>query len=130
MKIKTQTYAKLLVELMSKKKTDAELTKTTNGFLKLLIKNGDVKKAKEVLLLAEKLWLKKNNQRKVILETARVINQKDLIKSFAKKGDIIEEKVDPAIIAGIKIIINSEKQLDFSLKSKLDKIFKTSDTNY
>ena len=35
---------------------------------------------------------------------------------------VVKEKIDPELIAGIKIIINDSKQFDASMQSKLQKI--------
>ena len=45
-----------------------------------------------------------------------------LEKSFIKKGDIVQEKINPALVAGVKIIVDGNRQLDLSLLSKLNKI--------
>ena len=46
-----------------------------------------------------------------------------MLKDFFKKGDSIEEKINPEIIAGVKIVIDHEKQLDVSLQKKLQQLF-------
>ena len=38
-------------------------------------------------------------------------------------GVVVKEKINPELIAGVKIIINNSKQFDASMKSKLQKIF-------
>ena len=92
--------------------------------MKLLISSGYERKSKEILDLAEDLLLKKQGKRKIIFETARKIttSQKKLLESFVKKGDVVKEKINPELIAGIKIIINNEKQFDNSMLSKLNNI--------
>ena len=65
--------------------------------------------------------LVKSGNKKIVLEMAR--QNKVILKSVIKKNDVVEEKINPELIAGIKIIIDNERQLDFSLKNKLDKIF-------
>lgn len=122
MKYKSKQYAKRLSEVMVKPGVDAK--KISDNFLKLLQKNGDMKKAKEIVFLAENLFIKKTGRRKVILETARRIHpkQKELVMSVASKGDIVEEKISPELLAGIKIIINS-KQLDLSMQRKINNLF-------
>ena len=96
--------------------------KKFNGqrFLKLLEKNGDIKYYRLILAAAEKRLLEKTGNKKIVLEIARPSQKKVKV---GKKGDVIEERINPGLIAGIKIIVNGEKQLDFSLKNKLDKIF-------
>ena len=119
MRYSPKQYALAILDLMTHKK--AEDSKIAKNFLKLLEKNGDIKKAKHILVLAEALYFKKTDTRKITIETARKI--KNVSKIFAEKGDVIEEKINPDIIAGLKIIINGEKQLDFSLKNRLEEIF-------
>lgn len=122
MKFSSKIYAKVLLEMISEKK-DKNEKKIIDNFFKILEKNRDLKKAKEVISLIEKMYFKKIGKRKVELETARKIDYKNLGGNFLKESDIIEEKINPDLVAGIKIIINDEKQLDFSLKNKLDSIF-------
>ncbi len=99
--------------------------KITDNFLKLLVKNGKEGKAGEIIALARELLLKKKGNKKIILETARKMtqSQKDLLKSMAKEGDIVEEKINSELIAGVKIIINNEKQLDQTLFKKINNLF-------
>lgn len=44
--------------------------------------------------------------------------------ALAKNGDIVEEKINPILVAGLKVIVNGERQLDMSLAHKLNNIFK------
>jgi F0F1-type ATP synthase delta subunit len=73
--------------------------------------------------LAEKLLLKKTGRKKIVVEVARNQGSASMLKSLAKKGDIIQEKVEASIVAGVKITINDEQQLDVTLKSKIEKLF-------
>lgn len=120
---KVKLYAKALAEILVKKNVDEK--KIINNFVKLLIKDGQEKKAKEILNLAEDFLLAKQGKRKITFETARKMtaSQKKLMADFVKDGDLLKEKINPEIIAGIKIIINNSKQFDASMQSKLQKIF-------
>ena len=120
---KTKLYARALAEVLAKKGIDDR--KVTNNFVKLLVAAGLEKKSKEILELAEDYLLQKQGKNKITLETARKMTagQKKLAESFAKTGDVVKEKINPELIAGIKIIINNSKQFDESMKSKLQKIF-------
>lgn len=122
-KNRIKLYAKALAEVVSKKEIDKK--KIVNNFINLLIKSGQEKKLKEILNLTEDLLLEKQGKRKIIFETARkmTINQKKILDNFVKNGDIVKEKINPEIIAGVKIIINNEKQFDASMQSKLQNIF-------
>jgi len=115
-------YAKALVSVITDKDSNKQQEKIAANFLKILEKNSDIKKAKEIISLAENFYCQKTGIRKIILETARTIGIRDFKKSFIEKGDIIQEKINPELVAGIKIIVNDEKQLDFSLKKLIDEI--------
>lgn len=120
---KAKIYAKALSEVLLKKGIDEK--KIIDNFLKILLKTGQEKKAKEILNLAEDLLLAKQGKRKIIFETARKIaaEQKKLLNDTVKDGDVVKEKINPEIIAGIKIIINGSRQFDASMQSKLHNIF-------
>lgn len=115
-------YAKALAEVLSKKGVDEK--KIVNNFTKLLISSGYEGKAKEILSLAEDFLLAKQGKRKITLETARKVtpSQRKLLEGVAKHGDIVKEKINPELIAGVKIVINESKQFDASMQSKLSKI--------
>ncbi len=122
MKIKSKIYAEALVDLILKPGTDEH---AAENFLELLLKNGDMGKLKEIVSLAEEIFIKKTGRRKIIIESARKIKakNKEIIQSIAHQGDIITERINSNLIAGIKIIINDE-QLDLSMQKKLQNIFK------
>jgi len=120
---KTKLYAKALAEVLAKKSVDEK--KVTNNFVKLLVSAGLEKKSKEILEMAEEMLLVKRGNKKIVFETARKITagQKKILEGISKKGDLVKEKINPELIAGVKIIINNNKQFDSSMKSKLQKIF-------
>ena len=120
---KTKLYATALAEVLAKKGINEE--KVTKNFAKLLVREGLEKKSKEILELAQDLILAKQGKKKITLETARkmTLQQKKIAEGFAKSGDVIKEKINPELIAGVKIIINNSKQFDNSMKSKLQNIF-------
>jgi len=123
---KVKLYAEALAEIMSKGIQPSQEKTIIDNFVKLLIKAGFEKKAKMILDFAEDLFLAKQGKRKICLETVRKItaNQKKTLAGFFKNGDVVREKINPEIIAGIKITINGEKQFDASIQSKLQSIFK------
>ncbi|MFA6190288.1 MAG: F0F1 ATP synthase subunit delta [Candidatus Staskawiczbacteria bacterium] len=123
---KTKLYAKALAEILSKKGgvSATEEKKIVNNFVKFLEKNGQIGRSKEILELAENLLLAKQGKRKITFETARAIttSQKKVLEKVINKGDIVKEKINPQLIAGIKIIINNSQQFDASMQSKLNNI--------
>jgi len=117
-----KNYAKALAEVIIDGKADEK--KILNNFLKLLQSAGVERKSKEILEMAEDLILQKKGKRKIIFETARKMtaSQGKILENFVKKGDIIKEKINPELIAGIKIIINDSQQFDASMQSKLSRM--------
>jgi len=123
MKYKTTDYAKALTEILSDKNFNEK--QITQGFVRLLERQGDIKKAKEIIKTAKFLLVKKNGKKSVFFETARKLSdgQKQMLSKFIDEGDIVEEKINKELIAGVKIIIDSEKQLDQTILRKINNIF-------
>jgi len=135
MKYKTKDYAKALADILSdpafakatagdEKKIDEN--KISGGFIKLLERQNDLKKSKEIIELAEFLLAKKNNKKLVTFETARKLSeaQRKMLLKSTEAGDIIKEKINPELMAGVKIIVDNEKQLDQTLLKKINSLFK------
>jgi len=124
---KVKLYAKALAEIISSSKKFSAFDKTriANNFVKLLINAGYEKRLKEILDLTQDFILTKTGKRKITLETARKITlrQKKMLESFIKEGDVVKEKVNPELIAGVKIIINDSWQFDASLQKQLQELF-------
>lgn len=123
MKFGSKLYAKSLVLAT---KTGISQDRIIANFINLLKKNNDLYLAPKILEYAEKFFLQEEGKNKVIIETARP--QQDLIikikNIFNPSSNVLEEKINPKLIAGVKILINKEQKLDFSLKRKIDKLFK------
>jgi len=119
---KIKIYAKALASVIYDGKV--ENSKIVKNFTNLLISSGYDKKSKEILELAENILLAKQGKRKIIFETARKMTseQKKILEKFVKEGDVVKEKINPELIAGIKIIINESQQFDVSMQNKLQKI--------
>ena len=122
MKYKPKQYAEALAGCILEKEADGK--KISANFLALLQKNGDIKHISQIIAGAEALLLKKTGNKKIILETARQTDTKSAMAALAKNGDIVEEKINPILVAGLKVIVNGERQLDMSLAHKLNNIFK------
>ncbi|MCX6721615.1 MAG: F0F1 ATP synthase subunit delta [Candidatus Staskawiczbacteria bacterium] len=105
-------------------KGTADENKVAKNLVKVLVSAGLEEKFKNVLSVAEDFILVSQGRRKIIFETARAVtpSQRKLMDSIVKKGDKIKEKINPDLIAGIKIIINGSKQLDASMQHKLRNI--------
>lgn len=120
------TYAKAFVKAVAGKMTPQKEERIVKNFLDLVKKNRDTLRLKKILLRTEELLRKKSGRNKWTFETARQLDEslRKQLLSLVKTGDIVEEKIDPQLIAGVKIIINDEIQLDQTLAAKLKKLFK------
>ena len=125
MRYPPKIYAQALLDFLLAKTTVQENQRITDNFLKFLEKNGDMGKIEKIIDSAKNLFVKKTGKKRIVFETARNIkeNSKNLLKSLIKEGDIVEEKINPGIIAGVKITVNDERQLDASILNKIKKLF-------
>ncbi len=129
MKYPAHIYAKALSEVIgdtSKKTTEKEAAAIVKNFLELVRRNGDESHLRKILEEAARFARGKAGIRKVSVESARALNaaQEKEVKTFLTAGDVVERTIDPALIAGIRIIVNDEMQFDGSLRGKLDKVFR------
>jgi len=124
MKYSPHIYAHALAQAIIAAK-GADHDGIAKNFLALVRKNGDETSLRKIVAEAERLIHKESGARKVTIISARPVKHsaEAMLKSILKPGDAIEEKIDPRLIAGIKILINDESEFDGSLKGKLDAIF-------
>ena len=119
------SLAKALAELSSEKMSADKESKAIDGFIRILQQHGMLSKSDKIINLAKDYLLQKKGNNVAVIKTSRPINdsQKKLATSFLKSGDKISYETDPNLIAGMKITINDEKQLDFSLRRKIEETF-------
>ena len=129
MKYPAHIYAKALVGVLSDQKTpgtahDAEIAK---NFLALVKKNGDESHLEKILEEAARFARGKSGVQKITITSARELSsaQIKMMQQFVKPGDIVEHRIDPGLIAGIRITVNDEMQFDGSLRNKLNKALGT-----
>jgi F0F1-type ATP synthase delta subunit len=125
MKYPSHFYAKALAQAIAgaKGKNEAAIAK---NFLALVRKNGDEASLPKILDEAGRMVRSEEGIRQVRIESARplAVSQEKMVKEFIKPGDIIERKIDPELIAGVRLILDDELQFDGSLRGKLDKVFR------
>jgi F0F1-type ATP synthase delta subunit len=93
-------------------------------FAQLIAKNGDTHHAPKIVAATEKLLHAAAGTKKVTLVAARPSEKiRSAFRHIIGAKDTVEEKVDPSLVAGVKVLINDEVQFDASLKRKLDKLF-------
>lgn len=122
MKYPVKIYSKSLVEALVGKK-DGEQEKIILNLISLVKKNRDEFNLKKILEETQTFYLKKIGRNKIVFKFARPKeNYSKILKSVARDGDVVEEKINPELIAGAKIIVNGERQFDYSLAKKINKI--------
>ncbi len=96
------------------------------NFIKLLKKNGDISHKDEILNKIQRKAVSLNGGNWVIVELAREasVSQIDNIKKNFSKKDRVEFKLNPSLVAGVRVTINGDQELDNSLNNKLKKLFK------
>lgn len=125
MKYSAHIYAKALVEVLSdeEKGSAKDQDRIAKNFIALVRKNGDEGHLRKILEEAAIMARGKSGIRQVTIESARVLSssQKSALAHFMRPSDVIDERIDPELIAGVKITVNDELQFDGSLRNKLNK---------
>ena len=124
MKYTPETYALALHDTVSRAPSEKR-REIVKRFAALLRRTGDIARAGKIIRAFEKLTVKKSGGRWVEIEFARPLDAKlasKIGKLFAAK-DRIEETINPALIAGARVTIDGEQELDNSLARKLKKMF-------
>jgi len=129
MKYPAHIYAKALAEVIgdpSRKISEKETAAIVKNFLELVRANGDESHLRKILEEAARFARGKAGIRKVSVESARALStaQEKEVAKFLTAADVVERTIDPALIAGIRILVNDEMQFDGSLRGKLDKVFR------
>jgi F0F1-type ATP synthase delta subunit len=125
MRYSPKIYARAFSEAITPKISPNDEVKTVKKFLTIVRKNGDWGSIKKILTETDKVLRDKFGRRKILIEVARDVKGLavgNLRKAF-NSSDIIEERIDANLIAGVKITVNDDQQFDGSLKRKLDKLF-------
>ncbi|OGN00416.1 MAG: hypothetical protein A3B91_04190 [Candidatus Yanofskybacteria bacterium RIFCSPHIGHO2_02_FULL_41_29] len=120
MKYLVNNYVDAFTEVIKKtpKKSVVE------NFIKLLKKTGDIKRLNKIVEAIDKKLVNKNGGKWVVVETARESASADKIRNKFSNKDHVEFKVNPELVAGTRVTINGEEELNNTLSSKLNKMFK------
>lgn len=119
-----RTYAKALAAVAAGP-LSAEKERTIIGnFARIVTERVGRTQWPKFIAAAEKALREKEGLRKVTIESARPLaHLESEFKHLIKKSDIVEEKVDPELVAGVKVTIDDSLQYDGSLRAKLNKLF-------
>ncbi|KKT82168.1 MAG: hypothetical protein A3B99_03735 [Candidatus Yanofskybacteria bacterium RIFCSPHIGHO2_02_FULL_44_12b] len=122
MRYPLNNYVDAFMEALEK----ASQEKAISGFVRLLKKTGDIKAADKIFTAIHKKMINLDGGRWVKVETAREISEKKLEAlehKFSKKDHAVFS-INPDLVAGLRVTVNGEEELDNSLQNKLNKLFK------
>ena len=125
MKYPPETYAAALWQAASSAPA-AKRGEIVKRFVRLLKKTGDIGRAEKIAAAVEKLTVKAKGGRWITVEFARPIETKikrHITDIFSAK-DRIEEKINPNLVAGVRVTPDGAKEFDNSFQRKLKKLFK------
>ena len=124
MKYSNKQYANSLLSALEGKsaKTQGEAIRK---FLVILQRNGDGAKKNQILEEVRREYFKKSGMHKVDVEMAAQApaSLKKDIESALGKSIVLKEIMNPAVIGGIKILIDDEVLVDASIRTQLDRMF-------
>ncbi|MFA5878254.1 MAG: F0F1 ATP synthase subunit delta [Candidatus Staskawiczbacteria bacterium] len=120
-------YAIAFCQAVKEAKTADSINKCIKSLLVLVEKNRDQKKLRDIAFFAEKILNKESGHRKILVESARVLTKEneEMIDSFTKKTDQVVKKINPSLVAGVKIVIDDEVQIDGSFSKKIKRVLNT-----
>lgn len=124
MRYATSLYARALVAVMRDGRLD-NASHAAKRFMSLIQRNGDAAHASQIVRNVERRLLREEGGRHVVVETARPVAEgisADVKDAFTDK-DVIEKVVRPDLVAGVRIVIDGEREFDGSLKRALTRMF-------
>ncbi|MBI3633375.1 MAG: F0F1 ATP synthase subunit delta [Candidatus Vogelbacteria bacterium] len=117
-------YAQSLYESLGNAKS-GDQNQIIKNFWLTVIKNGDDARIDSIVKAFEIRVVKMGGGKIVEVETARAISivLDDKIKNLFDKKDVVRRKINSRLVAGIRIEIDGEREIDLSLATKLRKMF-------
>lgn len=126
MRYSAENYAQAFLAAVEGKPL-AEQQLIMRRFLAAVKKFGDAGNLNKILAALELAVTKERGGREVVMESAREVPsplRKELEAKFTSE-DLVRERTNPSLIAGIRILIDGEWMVDASLKRRLEKLFST-----
>jgi len=123
MRYSPKNYAVALSKSLQESKEERNLFA---NFLKLIKKNGDQKILPRILEEFKKIEIKRGGGSRVKIEFAREpleAQVKSITRKFGNR-DWVETSLNPSLVAGVRITIDGESEIDNSLARKLHKLFR------
>jgi len=124
MKYPPLIYAEALRSVLTETSVTRQGT-VIEKFVAVLAKNGDLAQGGKIAEKLEGMFVAAAGGRLVKIETARDLPAAQLTKLKGQFGkmDQIQVVINPELVAGVRITIDGERELDQSLARKLRNIF-------
>ncbi len=122
-KITPKQYAHAFLDALEGKKLSHE--HAMENFLALIRRNGDWPKQKRIIEACEDLLRSRDEKKLVEVVSARPLTEaqrKEIHNVFHHAKIDLHERIEPELIAGVKIVVDRGEQFDGTLKHKLDTI--------
>jgi F0F1-type ATP synthase delta subunit len=124
MRATPRIYADALLSALEGVKASEEKT-ILRRFIAAVTKRGDRSRLPEIIRAVEKRHIINEGGRWIEIETARELPDRTLAgltRTFDRK-DHVETVIRPNLIAGVRIRVNDDQELDYSLDRRLRKLF-------
>ncbi len=94
-------------------------------FLAVVRKHGGRSRIREIARAIEALEVREGGGRWIELEFARPMGDRTLerFRTRLSERDHLDVRINPGLVAGVRITVDGEIEFDHSLKRKLDKLF-------
>jgi F0F1-type ATP synthase delta subunit len=124
MKYQAKSYAKAFVQALDAEPTNEDsIVRNTRA---LLIRTGDISYGEQVISAIKHELVLKHNGRQITLETAHVLSKQlrnNIMQSFTiNDNDVVIDRIRPELGAGVRIVIDEEKDFNATLQYKLQKL--------
>jgi F0F1-type ATP synthase delta subunit len=125
MKYSPENYAIALTAEL-KKVSSADHDKLVKNFVAQIYRHGDFPALDKIEKAVEAELAKAAGGKVVEVEFAREVDKKsaELLTGKFTKNDVVKFRTNPSLVAGVRITVDGEKELDGSLRGKLNKIFR------
>lgn len=121
-KIPAQNYADALIATLEDQRIEKD--RAIANFVAAIRRHNDWSRRSQILEAFERAWLRKHGKSLVSIESARPLTneQKEWFER-AWKGAEIRYAENPALVGGVRIVLDGERQFDGSLARKLRTLF-------
>ncbi len=99
----------------------------------MIAKNGDTNRKDEILKFAERYAREAAGKHLMSVETARELPESfyaDIARKLGEKEYDVEKVINEDLVAGAKLTIDDERELDLSLRAMLKQLFNTKEKHH